>query len=194
MNPGAEPVPGSPYEYPTYQNETPDPNDPDSPAVIVVLDENNVPTVYRKTVDPNDEDNMIYVEDPSVPLAGLTGEGSWALINLILAILTVAASAVLLLLYVVGKRRKEEEEERRGDEEESEEEVRKKLLWRIASVVVAVVSVIVFILTEDMSLPMEMVDKYTLWMLVIAMVQLIVCMLSKKQTEDGEDKDKRDRA
>lgn len=58
----------SPYDYLTYNGVTPDPNDPNSPNIIVVLDEDDIPYAFRKIEDKDDKDNMIYEEDPTIPL------------------------------------------------------------------------------------------------------------------------------
>ena len=44
-------------------------------------------------------------------------------------------------------------------------------------------AVIAFILTENMRLPMVLVDKWTLLMVIIALVQLLVAYFSKKTQE-----------
>ena len=63
----------------------------------------------------------------------------------------------------------------------------KKGFWRVASLIPAVAAVIAFVLTENMRLPMIMVDRWTLLMVIIAVVQLIVAVLCKKKKESEED-------
>ena len=75
-------------EYPT---ELPDPNDPDSPDVITILEE-GVPKTYKKIWDPETEEWM-YILDDEIPLANMdfpletpaTGDdnrtGLWLLLN-----------------------------------------------------------------------------------------------------------------
>lgn len=75
-------------EYPT---ELPDPNDPDSPDVITIL-EDGVPKTYKKIWDPETEEWM-YILDDEIPLANMdfpletpaTGDdsrtGLWLLLN-----------------------------------------------------------------------------------------------------------------
>ena len=66
------------------------------------------------------------------------------------------------------------------------DDIKKKGGWRLASIIPAVAAVIAFILTENMRLPMVLVDKWTLLMVVIALVQLLVAYFSKKKTEEPE--------
>lgn len=60
--------PENPGDLPT---ELPDPNIPDSPEVITIL-ENGVPTTYRKVWDPKTE-TWIYVPEEEAPLHGVDG-------------------------------------------------------------------------------------------------------------------------
>ena len=57
---------------------------------------------------------------------------------------------------------------------------------RIISLLVAVISVIAFILTEDITLPTAFVDRYTILMAIIAIVQTVVVWLSRKEVKDEE--------
>ena len=58
---------------------------------------------------------------------------------------------------------------------------------RLLSIIPAAGSIILFILTEDMSLPMQMVDKWTPVMAAILIVQAVITLLSKKKKKDGDD-------
>ena len=79
---------------------------------------------------------------------------------------------------------------KRDDEDENEKEnVNHKRGWKLFSIIPAIVSVIVFILTEDMTLPMVMTDKWTILMIVIALVQVVVCALSRSSKDDNENAD-----
>ncbi len=129
------------------------------------------------------------VQPEPVPLASAK---AWALLNLILSILTVLAS-LLLIIFTLGKKHKGEQAEKGEAIEASNDtnEVKKKKFWRWFSLVPAIGSVIVFILTENMSLPMAWVDKWTILMVVIAIIQALVAIFSrkrKKQIRDDEDK------
>ena len=131
------------------------------------------------------------IVDDETPLAGPTG-GAWALLNLILTAVTVALSAVLLVGYL-GKSKQAREDENGNtlyDEDGNEilEYVRKKRgFWRVVSLIPAIGAVIAFILTENMLLPMVIVDRWTLLMVAIALVQVVVTALSKKRDEEQEE-------
>ena len=125
------------------------------------------------------------IPDEPVPQAG----PAWALINLILSILTVLASLLLLVGYF-GKKEEEAEDENGNAILDAEgnnvmNDIKKRGGWRLASLVPAILSVIAFLLTENMRNPMILVDRWTLLMVIIAVVQVLVMLLSKKKTEDN---------
>jgi len=171
-NPGGGPDGGGPGITPAAPDE----------GGTVVPDE-PVPEVEPE-VEPE-----IDIDDPDTPLA----EGAWALINLICAILTALGAIVALF------RRKEEDDEDedeqnkpKTDEEEDENDNRgrKMLAAKIAGAIAGVAGPVAFILTEDMTLPMEMVDKWTLLMVVILAAQIIAAIFNKKASElDDEEEE-----
>ena len=127
------------------------------------------------------------IADEETPLAM---GGAWALVNLILTVLTVLGSILLLIGYI-GKKQKEREDENGNVILNAEggaemDDIKKKGGWRLASIIPAVAAVIAFILTENMRLPMVLVDKWTLLMVIIALVQLLVAYFSKKKTQEPE--------
>ena len=134
-----------------------------------------------ETKQPEPEPEVIEPDDP--PLAPLP-TGAWALVNLILMLLTVMASLLLLIGYL-GKKKHTARDE--YDNERIDYTRNKKGFWRVASLIPAVAAVIAFVLTENMKLPMIMVDRWTLLMAVIAVLQLIVAVMSKKQKESQDE-------
>ena len=133
------------------------------------------------TQAPAQEPEIEEIDENETPEAGYGA--AWALINLICAILTVVFS-VLLLVGLAGKNEKTEENDAG---EEVEKEIKKKKFWRIFSIVPALAAVIVFLLTENMRLPMVLVDRWTLLMVIIALVQVLVMVFGKKTTKDPEE-------
>ena len=160
---------------------------------ITDITDDETPLADGDDVVTNDAaDDTTQIDDEATPAAA--GDGAWALINLILAIVTVLLSLILLITYF-GKRKEEREDEDGNivyDEDgnaEIEAEYKKRGGWRLASLIPAIVSVVAFILTEDMSLPMHMIDRWTLLMLIITIIQIIIAVLSKKKKNDGDDED-----
>ena len=146
-----------------------------------------------ETINDNDTPlaNGEDIADNATPLAGL-GTGAWALINLILTIVTALLSILLLIGYI-GKKKKALEDEDgnvvldENGKEVMEYEKNKKGLWRLISIIPALIAIIVFIFTEDMTLPMIFVDKWTILHVVIALVQVVVMVLCKKKKDENDE-------
>ena len=152
-------------------------------------------------VEPEAAPEVTPEAEPAAPDAGPVEEivdeetplamgGAWALVNLILTVLTVLGSILLLIGYI-GKKQKERQDEDgnvilNAEGEAEMDDIKKKGGWRLSSIIPAVAAVIAFILTENMRLPMVLVDKWTLLMVIIALVQLLVAYFSKKKTQEPE--------
>ena len=141
------------------------------------------PTPTPDPTEPTPTPELEDIEEPDTPTTGYTS--AWALVNLICAILTVIFS-VALLIGLAGKKTKTEEAE---NGEEVEKEIKKKKFWRFFSIVPALAAVIVFLLTEDMRLPMVFVDRWTLLMVIIGLVQALVMVFAKKTKKDPDEEE-----
>ena len=132
-----------------------------------------------KTSEPTASSEAIDNED-STP--NFFRQNHWALINLVAAVVSVILGIVLLL----SKNKKDEDEDEQYENEETEEAKRYKR-WKVVSVIDAVLAVVVFIITENMKLPMVLVDKWTILMIVFAIVSIISLVFGRKYHEDDED-------
>ena len=94
--------------------------------------------------------------------------------NLICTVLTVLLSAALLA-DLAGKRSKEEENKQN-----------RKTFWRVMSLVPAALAVLVFLLTENLRNPMVLVDRWTLLMIILALVETLVAVFSRKTKENTD--------
>ncbi len=124
------------------------------------------------------------IVDPDVTPEVVT-KGHWALINLIAAVVSVLLGVVLVL----SKNKKDKDEDEEEQENEDEEEVKRHKRWKVVSVVDAILAVLVFIFTENMRLPMVLVDKWTMLMVLFAVVSVISLVLGRKYHEDEEDEE-----
>ena len=68
----------------------------------------------------------------------------------------------------------------------TEEKTKRHLFLRIMGLIPAIVSVIVFILTEDLTQRMELVDSYTLLMILILLVEAVIAFFARKTREEDE--------
>ncbi len=142
---------------------------PAAPAALTL----DIPDAEIPLADGPAEDVQVEIGDTVVPLAA--ADGSWSLLNLIMAIATVLGSAFLLIAYFKGKKKDENQD------------VKRKGIFRLLSAPMAILSAVIFILTQDMSLPMALVDSWTLIMAVILLTQVVLALLSRKKTVDRDD-------
>lgn len=129
------------------------------------------PEALEEPGEPAGEDTVI--DDEETPLAA---PESWALLNLVFAVLTAVVSAVLLAGRFLGKKKDEEDE----IQENEDGRLKRKTLIRSLSLLPAAASVVCFILTENITNPMVLADKWTLWMAVFAVANAALAVLSKK--------------
>ena len=154
------------------------PEETDEP---VVVEEEITPTTPAPEVEE-------IVEEETPLVAGR----SWALVNLIACITGAVLAIVLLIMKKSKSEELEDEYDENGmkiektDEEKEDEAIPyiRKTMWKVVTAIVAIVAVIVFFLTEDMRLPMVMVDKWTLLMIIFALVNVLSLVLGMKWHED----------
>ena len=164
------------------------PHTPSAPQVTTPAE-----TVEKETTPKAEPKKEEKVEEEYTPKA--SPQYYWALINLICAILTVLFG----LLLLISKRHKSEDDDEDDDEtkqqtnnddEENEQEKKRGLFTRVLAVLIAIVSVVFFLVTEDLSLPWTWTDQWTIWMVVIGFVQIVVFFVGRKwKNVDNDDDD-----
>ena len=185
------------------QNPSVQPQNPNEPNVQP--DEENITNGGGRTyerdaiaeVEMSDEGEaeLVEMEDEPIPLAPARA-GYWALLNLVITIVVTILSIILWIAYFFKKKDDEEEEDKEEEQVETEDEekeeetkIKKKTWLRILSILLAIVTIIAFILTEDMTLTMAFVDKWTILMIILLIIQILIVFFSKKKKEDEEEKD-----
>ena len=163
------------------------PHTPSAPQVTTPAE-----TVEKETTPKAEPKKEEKVEEEYTPKA--SPQYYWALINLICAILTVLFG----LLLLISKRHKDEDDDEddetkqqtNNDDEEKEQEKKRGLFTRVLAVLIAIVSVVFFLVTEDLSLPWTWTDQWTIWMVVIGLVQIVVFFVGRKwKNVDNDDDD-----
>ncbi len=165
------------------------PRTPSAPQVTTPAE-----TVEKETTPKAEPKKEEKVEEEYTPKA--SPQYYCALINLICAILTVLFG----LLLLISKRHKSEDDDEEdddetkqqtnNDDEEKEQEKKRGLFTRVLAVLIAIVSVVFFLVTEDLSLPWTWTDQWTIWMVVIGLVQIVVFFVGRKwKNVDNDDED-----
>ena len=132
------------------------------------------------------------IKEEATPQAAV--KGHWALINLIAAMLSVVLAVVALL----AKHAKDEDEDDEAkddqvvaneNEDDDENESTRHRRWKVIATIDAILAVVVFILTENISLPMVLVDKWTLLMVLFGLISIVSTYFARKWHEEDEDED-----
>ena len=126
------------------------------------------------------DEELIDVNEPDLPLAGPGGR-AWALVNLICTILSVLIGIYELIIYLRGRKENKAAKEDgiyEGDIYTKRVMHRKRKIWDVLPAVGAVVA---FILTEDMRLPMTIVDRWTPLMVIILAISVTIGLLTHIQ-------------
>lgn len=191
----AAPAPATPATPGTPSSTTSTtPRTPSAPQVTTPIE-----TVEKETTPKAEPKKEEKVEEEYTPKA--SPQYYWALINLICAIVTVLFG----LLLLISKRHKSEDDDEEDDEtkqqtnnddEEKEQEKKRGLFTRVLAVLIAIVSVVFFLVTEDLSLPWTWTDQWTIWMVVLGLVQIVVFFVGRKwkNVDDDEDEEEAQQA
>lgn len=117
------------------------------------------------------------IKNKELPLfSGNINDDNWALINLLTVLVNALIVLVLLLTAVFNKRK-----------ELDQVDINNRFILRLISVVVAIISAFIFLLTEDMTLPMVYTDEWTYLMIVIMFVQFVIMAFSRHKEEEKEE-------
>ena len=184
--PPTPPIPPAPTPTPT-PTPTPVPFVPaaDTPAVPATP---AAPTPIADNPTPQAQT----IEDDGNALGD---GGAWSLFDLICTIVTTIL-AVIMLVFALGRNRKDGDDEEtaaaktaNGEEVEEDEVYKRKRIARILSIIPAVGAIVLFILTQDLTQPMTFFDNWSLVFAIIAIVNIILTIGTKKTTDDGDDEE-----
>ena len=129
-----------------------------------------------------------------VPVAAAPS-GYWAILNLIMMIVTVLGG-----IYMIFKRYRDEDDSDAyegqamagdaADDGSEQNKSRKRMLSVIAAVALAIISAIVFFITEDMSNTPALFDKYTLLMAVMLLASIVFIIKGRKDSDENAEEER----
>ncbi|MEG1462242.1 InlB B-repeat-containing protein [Anaerorhabdus sp.] len=166
----------APAIIPVQPNNT----QPQQPEDEVIIDEQTPEQGNQQIATPTPAPEEKIVENVT-PEVG--GRKSWALVNLIATLLGL----VFAILLMNSKHEKEEIEEQENEEKEMFFE--RKGIYKWISGIIAIASILVFVFTENMRLPMKMVDRYTILMLVFLLINAVTFYFGRKWHENEEEEE-----
>ena len=161
-------------------------HEPSVPELIIVPDPEPTPTPpveQEPTIEPESvvepESTVEPVEIPDKPTPQVAPIGSWALFNLICTILT-GISTILTALFFKRKEKKE-------DDNENDVTIENSYLKPLSSIVLSVATIWLFIITEDMRLPMVIFDKFSPIMFILLVIGLMIILLKNKKEKENQE-------
>ena len=147
-----------------------DPDNPDNPVVGPTDNGDNTPGLGDGDSTVNKASGIVKTGD---------ADACWALLNLILAIATCVIAFMLIISMLM----------RKDDEEIEDTKAFFESSWfeRILSGVVGIFALLVFLITENMNLPMVGTDRWTFIMVVIFALQILVAVFAKNKDKAVEE-------
>jgi hypothetical protein len=158
-----------------------------SPSRSVSVTPTASPSVSASLTPPPTGDP--HIDIPDIP--PVEAVFRWAVVNLILSIVGVVLVAVVFVRAMLIKKKDDREEGKQkntntktaggagyggqnGDGSVSDKKyTQRRHLWLITALILAVAGIVVFLLTEDMSLPMGWVDKWAIANIIILIAEII---------------------
>ena len=147
---------------------------PPDPSITTPTVPTDTPTTTTTTPVPSTTTTASSSTTPGLK-TGDDGTDSWALLNLILAILgaLLAIGAIIRAFFWHGK----------NEDHHGTEEKKTRLIWIAIAVVLAIIGFIVFFFTQDTSLSISFVDIWTIANAVIFIAGIISVILAFKREE-----------
>jgi hypothetical protein len=138
----------------------------------------------------------LWIGDNPIPLLG-DGEGSWALINLVLTIGGLLMAIGMFIVIFKKKRNGESSDIAQSDNEhyghmgeKHKRNLGNKAIFLIFAITLSIACLLLFILTQDISLNMTLADIWTLLSIVIFIIEAVcVHFAMKEPAETYEDAD-----
>ncbi|GHU62028.1 hypothetical protein AGMMS49983_02780 [Clostridia bacterium] len=125
----------------------------------------------------------------NVPRGDFYGDNAWSLLSLILSLIAVITAVLLTIAAATQRRRNGEIESYNGEEEEKRR--RRGRMIRVLAIVAGVLTLIVWLILDDLTLPMVWVNKWTILVAIVFIVHLLLTVIYKvrKGQEKGYEED-----
>ena len=145
------------------------PATPAAPAVTPIADN---PTPQAQTIE--DDGNA------------LGDGGSWSLFDLICTVVATILS-IIMLIFALGRNRKEGEENEQTGEQEEDQIFKRKRIARILSIIPAIGSIVLFVLTQDLTQPMAIFDNWSIVFGIIGIINIVLAIATKTTKNDDDE-------
>jgi len=129
------------------------------------------------------------IGDMDVPLFSLPGMFAWALVNLILCTIGAVLLVIKLVRWMIFKRWERRTNEYIPEDYGKSEKKRHGPVWLIVSCILGIAGVVFFLIVEDMTNMMVLIDVWTIINAAILLIELIALSRVRvvKHFEDTDD-------
>jgi hypothetical protein len=185
----------------TPTTTTPTPTPTPTPPTTSPTPPPTIPSTTAPTTSP-----IVTTPPPTTtaPQPPTTGEGNWALVNLILSIVGIILAAITTIRALLLKNKKDDEnmgEDKhkqkniQGQQQhykteqtkqgKQEKYLQRRTAWLIAAITLSIIGIIVFLITENWHLPRTWVDKWTIinTIILIAEITTIIPVFKYQKTK-----------
>lgn len=199
-NPKPDPDP-DPDPDPILPAVDPDP-DPDPAPVLPIVTEPEGETlevfpndpVAQAQIDAQTGNPVADIADGNVPAGSLGVQGAWSLLSLMMAVAGVVISIPLAITLFRRKKRDEAVDENGraipAEGEEQPEEKRRSRLLKVLAIVAGLLAAILFLILDNLSLPMVFINQWTLWVAIPFIAQLaltVIQFFAKRKVDDDNE-------
>ena len=144
------------------------------------------PVLHEVTDRVDGEAPVIHADNMETTFDGNSMDsGSWALINFILAVVGLMVG-IIAVLRALLRRQTQQNQYAQRTESYDRQEKRSILLWLTMVILIALVGIVMFLCTEDMTRQMALVDVWTSAQLIILALEALVFALAFRHKKTAQ--------
>jgi hypothetical protein len=175
----------------TPPNEDPKPNNhetedgtvitPDTPDGNIVTDTST--RAKNEINEPNEPESGHHeVKSSMIPFGNFGVTSAWSLLSLIMSLIAIIISTMLIICRLVRRRINDDE-----NDDGHEKERRNAFIARTLTVFFGILTPIVFLILDDMRLPMVWINKWTPYVALAFIIHIILLIIYKHRNNREED-------
>ena len=146
-----------------------------------------VATIAPKEVTP-EPTGTVSAASPEEPVVLV-----WALLNLVISLVGVILAIMLTVFMLLWHNKKQKQNQNNDDgDEEKRKQKQQRTLFFLTAIILGIVGIVVFLLTEDMNNTRVWVDKWTMLNVAIFIIEIVAIALTfKTKKEDKKNKQRK---
>ncbi|MCL1977786.1 MAG: InlB B-repeat-containing protein [Candidatus Bathyarchaeota archaeon] len=154
-------------------------------------------TISHRYSDLAMDDNIMSITLQAQWSAVSSDVVAWAFVNLVLSVVGIVLAVIATVYVLLQRKSKAEHKDAEGSyvseyskKHSGKEDKPRRNVWLFIVLALSIVGVVVFLLTEDMSLQMKLIDKWSIVNAAIFLAGIIGIMFAFKHKKDSTDEKK----